>query len=179
MPLCIKHNVGVKEAAAADAKKRHCTDEACFRRSGCTQGWGDRIICQEDARPALTGHLSNRKARSTLKWFMGGMFRSILGAADTPQPGSDPEIQAIAEQKRESSHWNLADLAVLCTDGKCQVNMGTIPVLLIAPTCADTDGMECVVAAPVGLNKQGRKQFLRESTKKFQTLMVKRTASQN
>ena len=30
LPLCFKCNVGVKTAAAADAKKPHCTDEACF-----------------------------------------------------------------------------------------------------------------------------------------------------
>ena len=90
MPLCIKHGVGVKEAAAADAKKRHCTDEACFRRSGCTQGWGDRIICQESARPALTGYESNRKARKQLKRFMGGMFRH-RPYAKLPPPNEDDD----------------------------------------------------------------------------------------
>ena len=33
--LCFKCNVGVEAAAAADAEKPHCTDEACFRHSVC------------------------------------------------------------------------------------------------------------------------------------------------
>ena len=75
MPLCFKCNVGVKEAVAADAEKPHCTNEACFGRSGCQQSWGDRMICQEDAKPALSGYKYNPKARSVLKRFMRGMFR--------------------------------------------------------------------------------------------------------
>ena len=75
VPFCIKCNVGVKEAAAADAKRPYCTDEICFGRSGCQQGWGGQMICQEDARPALSGYKYNLKARSALRRFMKGIFR--------------------------------------------------------------------------------------------------------
>ena len=98
---------------------------------------------------------------------------SILGAVDTPQPGSDLEIQAITKQKRELSHWNLADLMVLCMDSKCQVNMGTCLVLLIALTWT---GLEYVAAALSRLNKQRRKAFLKEASKQFQAQMLKKTA---
>ena len=42
--------------------------------------------------------------------------------------------------------------------------MGGIPVLLIEPTCADTDGMKCVVTALSGLSKQKRKEFLNDAS---------------
>ena len=56
--------------------------------------------------------------------------------------------------------------------------MGNIPVLLISPTCTDTNGMKCVVTAPGALSKHKRTEFLREATKKLQKRMVKGTASQ-
>ena len=66
----------MKEVATADAEKQHCTDVTCFGQSGCRPSpWGDRIICQEDAQPALSGYKSNPKARSVLKKVMRGMLR--------------------------------------------------------------------------------------------------------
>jgi hypothetical protein len=96
---------------------------------------------------------------------------------------ADPGTNEIAEQKKEpvgqhggKKHWNLTDLSVLCTEGRCQVNMGTIPVLLTAPTW---DGIKYVAAAPSGLSKQRRNSFLKEASRRFQAQMIKHTASNN
>ena len=75
--ICIKHGIGVKEAATADAALPQCTEQQCFGRSGCTEQleWGTQVICQMSARPALTGYEYNRKARRRLKEFMDDNFR--------------------------------------------------------------------------------------------------------
>jgi hypothetical protein len=107
-------------------------------------------------------------------------------ASAVPAPSSrsiktaqaDPRSSVQSGTNKKEEPWNRCDLTVQCTDGKCQVNMGTLPVLLIAPTCAGTDGMECVVTAPGGLNKQKRTDFLKEASRRFQAQMVKKTASQ-
>ena len=70
--------------------------------------------------------------------------------------------------------WNRTDLTVLCTEGRCQVNMGNIPVLFTAPTWG---GIEHVAAAPSGLGRQKRNQFLNEARQRFQAQMSKHTTS--
>ena len=101
------------------------------------------------------------------------------GSIKAPQLGSDSSAQSGTEKKKGPAHWNQCDLAVQCTDRMCQINMGTFLVLLIAPTCADTDGMQCVVLTPKGLKEQRRTSFLEEGTKKFQAHMGRKTASKN
>ena len=51
--------------------------------------------------------------------------------------------------------------------------------MLIVPTCADTDGMRCVVLAPKGMKGQRRTSFLEEGTKQFQAHMGRKAASKN
>ena len=62
--------------------------------------------------------------------------------------------------------WNRGDLTVLCTEGRCQVNMGDIPVLFTAPMYG---GIEHSALAPSGLTRGKRDQFLREARQQFQT----------
>ena len=102
---------------------------------------------------------------------------SRLGAVDTPQPGSDQDAQASAKQKGDPMHWKLADLAVQCTDGLCQVNMGTIPVMLIEPACEDTDGMRCSFLAPNELKGSRRTAFVEEAMMQFRKQMKGKTTS--
>ena len=103
----------------------------------------------------------------------------ILGAVDTPQPGSDPEAQAIAKQKKESLHWNLADLAVQCTYSLCQVNMGTVSMMLIEPPLKATDSMSCSVLAPNELKGLHRTAFVDEGMRQFRKQMATKAASKN
>ena len=70
------------------------------------------------------------------------------------QTGHSPQLAATKPDwgdKREGERaWNRTDLTVLCTEGRCQVNMGDIPVLFTAPTWG---GIEHVAAAPSGLGR--------------------------
>ena len=76
VPYCLrcKLKVGLAEAAAADAAKPHCTDEVCQRRMGYTTG-GWRGRCQEDAKPAMSGHQFSHRHHIHLKQFMQRAFR--------------------------------------------------------------------------------------------------------
>ena len=93
------------------------------------------------------------------------------------QTGHNPQLAATKPDwgdKREGERaWNRSDLTVLCTEGRCQVNMGDIPVLFTAPTWG---GIEHVAAAPSGLGRSKRNQFLREARQQFQTQMGQRTS---
>ena len=89
------------------------------------------------------------------------------GSIKAPQLGSDSGAQSGTGKGKGPAHWNHCDLAVQCTDGMRQINMGTFPVLLIAPTCADTDGMRCVVMAPQGLKGQRRTSFQVQSSQVY------------
>jgi hypothetical protein len=101
------------------------------------------------------------------------------GSIKVPLLSSESGAQSGTGKGKGLAHWNQCDLAVQCTDSMCQINMGTFLVLLIAPTCADTDGMRCVVLAPKGLKGQRRTSFLEEGTKQFQAHMGRKTASKN
>ena len=75
--ICVKHGIGVKEAATADAALPQCTEQQCFGRSDChlVDQWGTHAICRMDARPALAGYEYNRKANKRLKEFIDDSFR--------------------------------------------------------------------------------------------------------
>ena len=112
----------------------------------------------------------------------------IVGMEGSKQPVPTPGLGSVKpEQKdakssvsqwQERRDWGLGDLTVQCNKGKCQVNMGDIPVLLIEPNCTDTDGMKCTVTAPGGLSKKKRTDFLKEAVDKFESQMTKQTVSQ-
>ena len=82
-----------------------------------------------------------------------------LGAVDTPQQGS----------RSDPMCWKLADLAVQCTDGLCQVNMGTVPVMLIDPAGESTDAMRCSFLAPNELKGSSKTAFVDEAARLFRS----------
>ena len=109
---------------------------------------------------------------------------SSYNASAVPTPSLGPvkpeqkDTKSSVSQWQERRDWGLGDLTVQCNKGKCQVNMGDIPVLLIEPNCTDTDGMKCTVTAPGGLSKKKRTDFLKEAVDKFESQMTKQTVSQ-
>ena len=46
------------------------------------------------------------------------------GSVKAPQLGSDSSAQSGTGKGKGPAHWNHCDLAVQCTDGMCQINMG-------------------------------------------------------
>ena len=74
----------------------------------------------------------------------------------------EPEAKSGVGKGQGLAHWSQCDLAVQCTDGMCQINMGSFLVLAIVPTCADTDSMRCVVLGPKGVKGQRWASFLEE-----------------
>ena len=92
---------------------------------------------------------------------------SKLGAVDTPQQGSDRDLMC----------WKLGDLAVQCTDGLCQVNMGTVPVMLIEPAGEGTDAMRCSFLAPNELKGSSRTAFVDEAARLFRKQMKGKSTS--
>ena len=93
------------------------------------------------------------------------------------QTGHNPRLAATkpdwGDRREGERAWNRGDLTVLCTEGRCQVNMGDIPVLFTAPTWG---GIEHSAVAPSGLTRDKRDQFLREARHQFQTQMGQRTS---
>ena len=73
--------------------------------------------------------------------------------------------------------WKLADLAVQCTDGLCQVNMGTVPVMLIEPAGEGTDAMRCSFLAPNELKGSSRTAFVEEAMRLFRKQMKGKSTS--
>ena len=119
--------------------------------------------------PLSSGPVScyNQSAGPVPYYKEGAVSAPGSGAITAPQPGSDLSAQFGAEKKKGPAHWNLGDLTVQCVEGRCQVHMGTFPVLLIEPVCEDTDGMRCSALAPKGLKGQCRTLFLDAAMKQF------------
>ena len=84
------------------------------------------------------------------------------------------KLQACTVKHEDKRAWNQTNLTVLCTEGKCQVNMGNILVLFTAPTWGS---IKHVAAALSRLGKQKQNQFLNEAHQHFQAQMSKCTIS--
>ena len=101
---------------------------------------------------------------------------SKLGADDTSRPNTDTNASEGDKLNNEPRHWKLADLAVQCTEGLCQVNLGPVPIMVIEPKCDDTDGMKCTLLVPSRLGWSRRTAFLDEAVSRFRVQMDKQSA---
>ena len=70
-----------------------------------------------------------------------GVSSYNVGSEMSLLPGASSEAKSGTGKGQGVAHWSQCDLAVQCTDSMCQISMGSFPVLAIALTCADTDGM--------------------------------------
>ena len=107
---------------------------------------------------------------------VGTVLTLSSGSVKTSQ--ADLKLSEQTNTNKKEELWSHCNLTVQCTCNKCQVNMGTILVLMITLKCANTGSMECVMIALIGLNKQKHGNFLKKASKEFSAQMVKRTASQ-